>query len=84
MRVRFEGEAIGDDLLDFLRRSECVAERLGGQLLEIHPKQEMLPDAARLEVEGLLRVWHKLHPEVAGHVELVEGRNDLPRDTAGV
>jgi hypothetical protein len=84
MRVRFEGQTIDNDLLDFLRRSECVAERLGSQLLEIHPKQAMLPDAARLEIEGLLRVWHKLHPEVIGFVEFVDGQTGLPPEATGV
>jgi hypothetical protein len=78
MRVRLGGHRISNDLLDFLRRSDCVAERLCDHVLEVNPRQEMLPHAARLEIEGLLRVWHRLHPEVAGDVDFVEERRGLP------
>ncbi len=78
MRVTFGGQPVSDELLEFLRRSECDAERLGDHLLEITPRQEMLPHAIRLEIEGLLRVWHKLHPELVSDVEFVEERRSLP------
>jgi hypothetical protein len=74
MRLRFGEQPISDDLIAFLRRSECITERLTAHLLEVNPKQPMLPDAARLEIEGLLRVWHRLHPEVANDVDFVEER----------
>jgi hypothetical protein len=78
MRVHLGGERISNDLLDFLRRSDCVAERLSDHLLEVNPNQEMLPHAARLEVEGLLRVWHRLHPESADDMSFVEDRPGSP------
>jgi hypothetical protein len=78
MRVRF-AEQVSNELLEFLRRSECVAERLADRVVEVKPKQPMLPHAARLEVEGLLRVWSKLHPEAGGDADFVE---DRPRPTA--
>jgi hypothetical protein len=74
MRIRFADQRVSNDLLDFLRRSECVAVRVADRLLEVRPKQEMLPHAARLEVEGLLRVWSRLHPEAAGEVDFLEER----------
>jgi hypothetical protein len=64
MRVLFAEQQVGNDLLEFLRRSECIAERVAERVLDVCPKQPMLPHAARLEVEGLLRVWLRLHPEV--------------------
>jgi hypothetical protein len=74
MRIRFAEQRVSNDLLDFFRRSECVAVRLADRLIEVSPKQEMLPHAARLEVEGLLRVWSRLHPEASGEVDFLEER----------
>jgi hypothetical protein len=79
MRILFGEQQISDDLIAFLRRSECITERRTQRLLEVTPKQPMLPHAARLEIEGLLRVWHKLHPEVAGDVNFVEEGPTRPR-----
>ena len=74
MRILFGDQMISDDLIAFLRRSECITERRTRRMLEVNPSQPMLPHAARLEIEGLLRVWHKLHPECADDVEFVEER----------
>jgi hypothetical protein len=79
MRILFGEQLISDDLIAFLRRSECITERLTQRMLEVNPRQPMLPHAARLEIEGLLRVWHRLHPEVASDVDFVEER---PSSTA--
>lgn len=79
MRILFGEQLISEDLIAFLRRSECITERRTQRLLEVTPRQPMLPHAARLEVEGLLRVWHRLHPEVANDVDFVEER---PSSTA--
>jgi hypothetical protein len=72
MRLLFGEQQISEDLIDFLRRSECITERRTRRLLEVTPRQPMLPHAARLEVEGLLRVWHRLHPDEADDVDFVE------------
>jgi hypothetical protein len=69
MRVRIGAQQVNNELLEFFRRCECDAERLGDHLLDVQPRQAMLPHAARLEIEGLLRVWQKLHPETAGDVD---------------
>jgi hypothetical protein len=79
MRLLFGEQQISEDLIEFLRRSECITERRTQRMLEVTPRQPMLPHAARLEVEGLLRVWHRLHPEVANDVDFVEER---PSSTA--
>jgi hypothetical protein len=72
MRVRFSERQVGDDLTEFLRRSDCLVERIGARVLEINPRLPLLPEAARLEIEGLLRVWCRLHPE-ASAVALLGG-----------
>ena len=82
MRILFGEQMISDDLIAFLRRSECITERRTRRMLEVNPSQPMLPHAARLEVEGLLRVWHRLHPEIADDVEFVEERPSSPRKPA--
>jgi hypothetical protein len=79
MRILFGQQRISDDLIAFLRRSECTTERLTDRMLDVSPRQPMLPHAARLEVEGLLRVWHRLHPEVANDVDFVD---ETPRSAA--
>jgi hypothetical protein len=63
VQVRFSERQVGDDLAEFLRRSDCLVERVGERVLEINPRLPLLPEAARLEVEGLLRVWRRLHPD---------------------
>jgi hypothetical protein len=74
MRILFGEQRISDDLIAFLRRSECITERRTQRMLEVNPRQPMLPHAARLEIEGLLRVWYRLHPELANDVEFIEER----------
>ena len=51
-----------EDLGEYLRRNNCVVEHIGHQKLEVHPRQTLPPELARLEMDGLLRVWCKLHP----------------------
>jgi hypothetical protein len=63
VRITFDEGWVGGDLAEYLRRSDCVVEHIGGRGLEVSPRQALLPAAAKLEIEGLLRVWCKLHPE---------------------
>jgi hypothetical protein len=81
MHVRFSERQVGDDLAEFLRRSDCLVERVGERMLEINPRLPLLPEAARLELEGLLRVWCKLHPDASAAVALLGGEQppDGPR-----
>ena len=73
MRITFSGSQVGDDLAEFFRRSDCAVEHVGQHALEIKPRLPLLDAAARLEIEGLLRVWCKLHPESSAAVTLVGG-----------
>jgi hypothetical protein len=63
MHVRFSEGQLGDELAEFFRRNDCLVERVGERVLEINPRLPLLPEAAKLEVEGLLRVWSRLHPD---------------------
>jgi hypothetical protein len=74
MQIRFSERQVGDDLAEFLRRSDCLVERIGERVLEINPRLPLLPEAARLEIEGLLRVWRRLHPEAGNAVVLLGGK----------
>jgi hypothetical protein len=74
MQIRFSERQVGDDLAEFLRRSDCLVERIGERVLEINPRLPLLPEAARLEIEGLLRVWCRLHPEAGNAVVLLGGK----------
>ncbi len=72
MRIRFSERSVGEELAEFFRRSECSVGPAGRHALEVNPRLPLLAEAARLEIEGLLRVWCRLHPELAGSVLLVE------------
>ena len=63
MRITFDEGWVGVDLTEYFRRNDCVVEHAGVHGLEVKPRQALLPDAAKLEIEGLLGVWCKLHPE---------------------
>lgn len=79
MRITFSEPQVGDDLAEFFRRSDCAVEHAGQHALEITPRLPLLEEAARLEIEGLLRVWCKLHPESIAALALVD-RGDVARD----
>ena len=84
MRITFNGRPVGDELTAFFRRCDCVVEQVGKHGLEVNPGLPLLADAARLEIEGLLRVWCKLHPEVSATVAFVEQANGVVEsDSAG-
>jgi hypothetical protein len=71
MRIRCSDRESGNDLIEYFRRCGCVADRIGRDLLEVEPRLPLLPEAAQLEIEGLLRVWQKLHAHSGGSVDLL-------------
>lgn len=75
MEITFTERRVRDELTEFFRRSDCVVEQVGKHVLEVNPCLPLLADAARLEIEGLLHVWCKLHPEVSASVAFVEQAN---------
>ncbi len=64
MRITFSEARAGDVLVEYFRRNDCLVEHIGADVLEVSPRQALLQHAATLEIEGLLRVWCKLHPEL--------------------
>jgi hypothetical protein len=65
VRITFDEGWVGGDLAEYFRRSDCVVEHIGNRRLDVNPRQSVLPAAAKLEIEGLLRVWCKLHPDAS-------------------
>jgi hypothetical protein len=65
MRLTFSDGWVGDDLAEYFRRSNCLVVHVGRRKLEVNPQQTLSPELATLEIEGLLRVWRKLHPEAS-------------------
>jgi hypothetical protein len=62
MRARLEllEPGLVDDLIDFFRRRECVAEHVAA-VIELELPPELGDERARMELELLLRVWQALH-----------------------
>jgi len=72
VRITFIEGRKGHELSEFFRRSECSVELVGEHVLEVNPRLPLLPEAAKLEIEGLLRVWCKLNPEAHATVSPLE------------
>jgi hypothetical protein len=62
-RVRVSDRLLLHDLLDTLRRAECVAEQTGADTIEVYVPRAPTPEQARREVELLLSTWRARHPE---------------------
>jgi hypothetical protein len=59
VRVRCRDRA--GELGAYLRRCGCTVEPVAADVLEVTPDQVDQPQLARLQVEGLLRVWSGTH-----------------------
>jgi len=68
MLIRLDDEAFVDDLCVHFRRSDFVAERAGGSMIEVYRPDA--PSAERREIELHLRVWRATNPTV--RAEIVE------------
>jgi hypothetical protein len=75
MRLIVNDGWVGDDLGEYLRRSNYVVEHFGRGKLKVRPRQTLPSELARLEIEGLLRVWCKLHPEASISASTSTGGN---------
>ncbi len=52
-------------VLDFLRRRECMGERIeGSDLLEVALPHALQEKQAEMELDLLLRVWQVMHPGI--------------------
>ena len=71
MLVRIRDQELVGNLVDYLRRCDCVIGFRDGDL-EVHPRQLPVDDRLRyeeLELSSYLRVWTVFHPDAG--VELV-------------
>jgi len=64
VRIQLSDPAFTDDLVDFLRRRECRAERIDEDVIEIEAHETLSREKARLELDLLLRVWQSFHPRI--------------------
>jgi hypothetical protein len=64
MEVEVSDPALADDLVRFLRRARCSAERLGDDVVSVTIADPIPEEAARLEIEAYLQVWQSQHPGV--------------------
>jgi hypothetical protein len=64
MKVEISDPSLADDLVSFLRRARCEAERAEGGTLAVSLPASLPVEAARLELEAYLTAWQTLHPGV--------------------
>jgi hypothetical protein len=64
VRIQLSDASLTDELLDFLRRRECLVARIDDDLIEVEAHPTLGREQARLEIDLLLRVWQSLHPGV--------------------
>jgi hypothetical protein len=56
------------DLIDTLRRSGCLVDRVTSSVCRVVHVHASSPDEARVEVAFFLRAWQLRHPEVAATI----------------
>jgi hypothetical protein len=65
VHLRLSNQDLADDLLAFLRRRECLGERIdGSDLLEVALPHTLQEAQAKMELDLLLRVWQVMHPGI--------------------
>jgi hypothetical protein len=64
VKVKLSDPALADDLVAFLRRAHCEAEREENGTLAVTLPDALPEEAARLELEAYLTAWRALHPDV--------------------
>ena len=65
VRLRLSNKDLTDDLLAFLRRRECVGERIeGSNVIEVALPHTLHDKQAEMELDLLLRVWQVMHPGI--------------------
>jgi hypothetical protein len=63
VRVKLSDPSLVDDLVDFLRRSGCVAQPAEETIVSVSIPKSLREDAAELELDLYLRVWEATRPE---------------------
>lgn len=62
MHLHVRDACLAEDLLDFLRRAECRAERTGKERIDVHVPRALNVEQARSEVSLYLATWRARHP----------------------
>jgi hypothetical protein len=76
MRILVSEPDLVDDLVAFLRRCECAADRVGSRVVDAVPPHPSVGfEYLRMELDSYLRVWREMHPGVTA--ELLEARTAL-------
>lgn len=64
MKVELSDPTLADDLLAFLRRAHCEAERADRRTIAVSLPETASEELARRELEAYLAAWQMLHPGV--------------------
>lgn len=69
MRILVSEPGLADDLVAFLRRCECAADRVGDRAIEAVPPHPSVGfEYLRMELDAYLRVWREMHPGVTAEL----------------
>jgi hypothetical protein len=64
MLIEISDPTLVPDLLDFLRRAECVVQGVQGGRIQVSVPRAYSPAQARLEIDLYLATWRARHPGV--------------------
>jgi hypothetical protein len=60
--VHLNDPELVDDLMELLRSSDCIVDRIGPRSVAIRSGWPVRDDAAQYELDGYLRVFEAMHP----------------------
>ena len=60
--VHLNDSELVDDLMELLRGSDCIVDRIGPRSLAIRSGWPVRDDAAQYELDAYLRVFEAMHP----------------------
>ena len=60
--VHLNDPELVDDLMELLRGSDCIVDRIGPRSVAIRAGWPVRDDAAQYELDGYLRVFEAMHP----------------------
>ena len=70
MKIRVHDASDLADLVSFLEERDCIAERVGPNIVDVAPLASVRHNHVRLELDLFLEAWHAAHPEA--RAELVD------------
>lgn len=83
MRVQISDPARLQDLLDFLRRAECVAEQARRDEADVYVPRASSETQARRELELYLQTWEAMNPDALTQIIEHESSASGDRKTVG-